>query len=64
MEKLAIAFLNLTKDNVNNIINEACIARKNAIKIAKVYNLDIEIIWLIDFCGYTPEETLREFDLI
>lgn len=64
MEKLTIALISLTKDDVNNIINKARIARKNAIKIAKVYNLDKEIIWLIDFCGYTPEEALREFDLI
>lgn len=64
MEKLTIALIHLTKDDVNDVINKARIARKNAIKLAKVYNLDREIIWLIDFCGYTPEQALREFDLL
>lgn len=64
MEKLTIALIHLTKDDVNDVINKARIAHKNAIKLAKVYNLDREIIWLIDFCGYTPEQALREFDLL
>lgn len=64
MEKLTIALIHLTKDDVNDVINTARIARKNAIRLAKAYNLDREIIRLIDFCGYTPEQALKEFDLL
>lgn len=38
--------------------------RKEAIKQAKVYNLEKEVAWCIDSCGMTPEEALREWDLI
>lgn len=38
--------------------------RKEALEIAKVYNLNKEVEWCIDFCGYTPEEALLEWDLL
>lgn len=37
--------------------------RKEAIKLAAIFNLDVEVAWCIDFCGYTPEQTLREWDI-
>lgn len=40
------------------------ISRKEALKIARVFNLEKEVIWCIDYCGYTPVEALKEWDLI
>lgn len=39
-------------------------SRKEAIELAKVFNLDKEVAWCIDFCGYTPEQALYEWDII
>ena len=61
---LTIAFSSLTKENLQRIITEERINRKRAIEIAKVYNLDHEVKWCIDYCGMTPQEALAEWDLL
>lgn len=38
--------------------------RKEALEIAKVYNLQKEVTYAIDIKGYTPEEALAEWDLL
>ena len=38
--------------------------RKEALEIAKVYNLQKEVTYAIDIKGYTPEEVLLEWDLL
>lgn len=38
--------------------------RKEALEIAKVYNLQKEVTYAIDIKGYTPEEALLEWDLL
>lgn len=38
--------------------------RKKALEIARVFNLEHEVQWCIDFCGMTPQEALQEWDLI
>lgn len=62
--EITTAFINLTKKDLENIITECRIDRKRAIEIAKVYNLDHEVKWCIDYCGMTPEEALAEWDLL
>lgn len=61
---LTIAFSSLTRENLQRIITEERINRKRAIEIAKVYNLDHEVKWCIDYCGMTPQEALAEWDLL
>lgn len=61
---LTIAFSSLTRENLQRIITEERINRKRAIEIAKVYNLDHEVKWCIDYCGMTPQEALVEWDLL
>ena len=58
------AFINLSKEDLEKIVTECRIDRKRAIEIAKVYNLDHEVRWCIDYCGMTPEEALAEWDLL
>lgn len=62
--KQIIALTNLTKEDLQKIITECRIDRKRAIEIAKVYNLDHEVRWCIDYCGMIPEEALAELDLL
>ena len=38
--------------------------KSEALKIAKVYNLEKEVNWCIESCEYTPEEALAEWDLL
>lgn len=38
--------------------------KKEALEIAKVYNLQNEVSWCIEAYGYPPEEALAEWDLI
>ena len=38
--------------------------KSEALEIAKVYNLEKEVRWCIEACGYTPEEALTEWDLL
>ena len=64
MEKLAIAFLNLTKDDLKRIIAEEEINRKRALKIASVYGLETEVRICMDLVGMTPTEALAEWDLL
>lgn len=64
MEKIKIAFVHFTKEDLKRITSEARNSRKKAIEIASIYNLAMEVTWLIDYCGFTPEEALREFDII
>ena len=64
MEKLAIAFLNLTKDDLKRIIAEEEINRKRVLKIAAAYGLEYEVRTCIDLCGYSPTEALAEWDLL
>lgn len=61
---ITIAFSNLTKEDLLRITSEFRIDRKRAIKIARVYNLDFEVKWCIDYCGKTPQEALAEWDLL
>lgn len=62
--KLSEAFLNLKKETIQKIIDEEQNNRKIAIAIAKNYDLEREVKWCIDYCGYTPLEALEEWDLI
>lgn len=62
--KLSEAFLNLKKEVIQKIIDEEQNNRKRAISIAENYDLEREVKWCIDYCGYTPLEALREWDLI
>ena len=64
MEKLAIAFLNLTKDDLKRIIAEEEINRKRALKIAAAYGLESEVRTCMDLCGYSPTKALAEWDLL
>ena len=64
MEKLAIAFLNLTKDDLKRIVAEEEINRKRALKIAAAYDLESEVRTCMDLCGYSPTEALAEWDLL
>ena len=64
MEKLAIAFLNLTKDDLKRIVAEEEISRKRALKIAAAYGLEFEVRTCMDLCGYSPTEALAEWDLL
>ena len=64
MEKLAIAFLNLTKDDLKRIIVEEEINRKRALKIAAAYGLESEVRTCMDLIGMTPTEALAEWDLL
>ena len=61
---ITTAFINLSKEDLEKIVTECRIDRKRAIEIAKVYNLDHEVRWCIDYCGMTPEEALAEWDLL
>lgn len=61
---ITIAFSNLTTEDLQRIITEEKINRKRAIEIAKVYNLDYEVRWCMDYCGMTPQEALAEWDLL
>lgn len=38
--------------------------KKEALKIARQYGLDNEVKYCIKYCGMTPEEALREWDLL
>ena len=60
---ISITISSLTKEDLKSI-TECRIDRKRAIEIAKVYNLDHEVRWCIDYCGMTPEEALAEWDLL
>ena len=62
--ELSEAFLNLKKEIIQKIIDEEQNNRKRAIIIAESYNLEKEVKWGIDYCGYTPLEALEEWDLI
>lgn len=62
--EITIAFSHLTKEDIKKIITEERINRKRAIEIAKVYNLDHEVKWCIDYCGMTPQKALAEWDLL
>lgn len=59
-----IAFSSLTKEDLQRITTEYRTDHKQAIEIAKVYNLDREVRWCIDYCGMTPHEALAEWDLL
>ena len=61
---ITTALINLSKEDLEKIVTECIIDRKRAIQIAKVYNLDHEVRWCIDYCGMTPEEALAEWDLL
>ena len=61
---ITMAFSSLTKEDLQRIITEERINRKRAIEIAKVYNLDREVKWCIDYCGMTPQQALIEWDLL
>ena len=61
---ITAAFINLSKEDLEKIVTECIIDRKRAIQIAKVYNLETEVRWCIDYCGMTPEEALAEWDLL
>ena len=61
---ITTAFINLSKEDLLRITSEFRIDRKRAIEIAKVYNLDFEVKWCIDYCGMTPQEALAEWDLL
>ena len=61
---ITIAFSNLTTEDLQRIITEERINRKRAIEIAKIYNLDHEVRWCMDYCGMTPQEALAEWDLL
>lgn len=64
MEKLVIAFHNLTKDDIKRIVAEEEINRKRALKIAAAYGLESEVRICMDLCGYSPTEALAEWDLL
>lgn len=38
--------------------------KKEALKIARAYGLDNEVKYCIECCGMTPEEALKEWDLL
>ena len=61
---ITIAFSSLTTEDIKRIITEERINRKRAIEIAKVYNLDHEVRWCMDYCGMAPQEALAEWDLL
>lgn len=62
--ELTKAFAHLTKDDLKRIITEEKIDRKRALEIAAVHNLDSDVKFCMDFCGYSPIEALAEWDLL
>ena len=61
---ITTAFINLSKEDLKRITSEFRIDYKRAIEIARVYNLDHEVRWCMDYCGMTPQEALAEWDLL
>ena len=62
--KVTLAFNHLTKDDLQRIVTEERIDRKRALEIAAAYNLDSDVKFCMDFCGYSPIEALAEWDLL
>lgn len=62
--ELTKAFAHLTKDDLKRITTEEKIDRKRALEIATVHNLDSDVKFCMDFCGYSPIEALAEWDLL
>ncbi len=62
--ELTKAFAHLTKDDLKRITTEEKIDRKRALEIAAVHNLDSDVKFCMDFCGYSPIEALAEWDLL
>lgn len=56
--------MHFSSEDLQRIITECRIDRKRAIEIAKIYNLDREVKWCIDYCGMTPQQALAEWDLL
>ena len=60
MTNLTITLIRV--ENMKEFANNS--NRKKALEIARVFNLEHEVQWCIDFCGMTPQEALQEWDLI
>ena len=62
--KLIFTFNNLTRDDIKRITTEGKINRKQALKIASVYDLEAEIRDCIDLLGMKPIEALTEWNIL
>lgn len=56
--------MNLDERKIHQLIKTEIITREEALELASKYGLRDEVEWCMDFCGFTPEGALYEWDLL